>query len=86
MLDHKYVLLAFEVLHYMKNKRRSNIAHMAIKLDMSKVFDRVEWDYLKQMMLKLGFFRKMGGSHHGMYLIGNIFYYVEWSAQGVYQA
>lgn len=42
MLDHKYVLLAFEVLHYMKNKRRGNIAHMAIKLDMSKVFDRVE--------------------------------------------
>ena len=52
------VLLAFEVLHYMKNKRRGKIAHMAIKLHMSKAFDQVEWDYLKQMMLKLRFLER----------------------------
>lgn len=27
---------------------------MAVKLDISKVYDRVEWNFLKQIMLKIG--------------------------------
>lgn len=45
------ILISFEILHYMKTKRRGNTSHMAIKFDMSKVYDRVEWDYLKALML-----------------------------------
>ena len=28
---------------------------MVVKLDMSKVYDRVEWDFIHNMMLELGF-------------------------------
>ena len=49
------VLLAFEALHYMKNKRKGGVTHVATKLYMSKAYDRVEWPYLKAVLLKLGF-------------------------------
>ena len=49
------VIMAFEVLHYLKNLSMGNNYQMAAKLDMSKAYDRVEWSYLKAILLKLGF-------------------------------
>ena len=47
--------VAFEVLHRMRNRRRRKDGQMAIKLDISKAYDRVKWQFLKKMMLRLGF-------------------------------
>ena len=49
------VLVAFETLHCMKNHNSGQTGFMAIKLDMSKAYDRVEWNYLQKLMEKMGF-------------------------------
>ena len=49
------VLIAFETLHHMHNQRTGKYGSMALKLDMSKAYDRVEWDFLRQVMIKMGF-------------------------------
>ena len=49
------ILVANELTHYMRNKRKGKEGYAAIKLDMSKAYDRVEWAFLRDMMVKLGF-------------------------------
>lgn len=49
------ILAAYETLHTMKIKLHGNKGYMTIKLDMSKAYDRIEWRFLKEAMLKIGF-------------------------------
>uniref|UniRef100_A0A803NPX3 Reverse transcriptase domain-containing protein n=1 Tax=Cannabis sativa TaxID=3483 RepID=A0A803NPX3_CANSA len=48
-------IVGFESLHCMKTKRFGNGNKMALKLDMSKAYDRVEWNFLVTMMRGLGY-------------------------------
>ena len=47
--------VAYELLHRMQNRRRGRMGQMAVKLDISKAYNRVEWEFLRQIMLELGF-------------------------------
>ena len=47
--------VAYEILHRMRNRRRGKVGQMAVKLDISKAYDRVEWSFLQGIMQKLGF-------------------------------
>lgn len=49
------VLVAFEILHYMKRKHSGQDGVVALKLDISKAYDRVSWDYLRYRMKAMGF-------------------------------
>jgi hypothetical protein len=49
------ILIAYEITHYLMNKREGDVGFAALKLDMSKAYDRVEWKFLHDMMLKMGF-------------------------------
>ena len=49
------VLVAFETLYYLKRRTQGKSRYMALKLDMSKAYDRVEWGFLERAMLHLGF-------------------------------
>ena len=48
-------MVAFKTLHCMKNHKVSTNGFMAVKLDMSKTYDHVEWDFLENLMRKMGF-------------------------------
>lgn len=48
-------MIAIEVVHYMKISRRSRDKNVPLKLDISKAYDHIDWLYLKEVMIKMGF-------------------------------
>ena len=49
------ILIAFESLYHMTTQCSGKTCFMALKLDMSKAYDRVEWVFLEKILLKMGF-------------------------------
>ena len=49
------VLVAHELMYHINRKKKGKCGEMALKLDMSEAYDRVEWCCLQQIMTKMGF-------------------------------
>ena len=49
------VLVAYKTFHSMHCRKIGKKGMLALKLDISKAYDRVEWEFLRKMMAKLGF-------------------------------
>ncbi|XP_022575814.1 uncharacterized protein LOC111215880 [Brassica napus] len=52
------VLITHEVLHYLKSSEATQQCSMAVKTDMSKAYDRIEWRFVYQVLRRLGFHSK----------------------------
>ena len=50
-------LIAFECIHAIQQNNSANSKFCAVKLDLAKAYDHVDWNYLQHAMEKLGFHR-----------------------------
>jgi hypothetical protein len=48
-------LIAIEIIHCLKRRTKGAKGELALKIDFSKAYDKVEWSYLKGVLVKLGF-------------------------------
>ncbi|CAJ2644561.1 unnamed protein product [Trifolium pratense] len=51
-------LIAIEVIHAMKRKTKGYRGELALKIDISKAYDKVDWGFLRGMLVKMGFGEK----------------------------
>ena len=72
------ILVAFKTLHHMKMKKTRKVGHMALKLDMSKAYDRLEWIFLLRILEKNGFSSYLGGLDYGMYQVSFLYNLGQW--------
>ena len=49
------VLITHEVLHYLKTSNATKRCSIAVKTDISKAYDRLEWDFLQKVLSRMGF-------------------------------
>uniref|UniRef100_A0A803QJ15 Reverse transcriptase domain-containing protein n=1 Tax=Cannabis sativa TaxID=3483 RepID=A0A803QJ15_CANSA len=54
------ILLANEIVHAINNRKNGKAGWTALKLDMSKAFDRVEWDFLQRLFALLHSSQRQG--------------------------
>lgn len=52
------ILVAQEVFHFLKSSKGKKLNSLAMKLDMYKAYDYLEWDFISKIMLAFGFDRR----------------------------
>lgn len=46
------VMIAFEIINHMKRKGKGNVRNVALKVDISKACNHLDWEYLRGILLK----------------------------------
>lgn len=78
-------MVPFEIVYYMKRKSRGNRGEVTLKVDINEVYDRVDWSFLRLVMLKLGFApcwvgfcSLLGGSNYALDQYNTIICSLKW--------
>jgi hypothetical protein len=48
-------LIAIEIIHALKRRTRGAKGELALKIDISKAYDKVDWDFLKGVLIRMDF-------------------------------
>lgn len=75
------VLSAFELLHYIKRKNTGDEGEIALKLDIIKAYDHVDWSYLQNRLKLMGFTEKW--IHWTMHCVTTVVYKVSFNGTSV---
>lgn len=51
-------IIVHEAFHYLRNKRVGEKYELALKMDMNKAYNRLEWNFLEAVMTRMNFCRK----------------------------
>ncbi|KAL9677991.1 hypothetical protein QQ045_015829 [Rhodiola kirilowii] len=68
------LIIAHEVIHYIKNTRAKKAAYGSLKLDIAKAYDTVDWIFLENILHKLGFAEVW--VHRVMQIVTSVTYYI----------
>lgn len=52
------IVIAHEIFHSLKSRTRQATSYMAVKTDITKAYDRLEWEFLEKTMRYMGFSRR----------------------------
>lgn len=52
-------LIVFETFNYIKKPKRNNNGYVGIKLDIAKAYDSLEWNFIEQTLVTMGFPNKI---------------------------
>ncbi|CAN0863102.1 Transposon TX1 uncharacterized 149 kDa protein [Linum grandiflorum] len=75
------VMVAFETIHSMRRRQTGKWGEVAVKIDISKAYDRVEWCYLEVVLRKIGFAEKW--IRWMMLCVTSVWYIVQLNGEGV---
>lgn len=48
------IIVAHEIFHALKARKRQSKSYMAVKMDITKAYDRLEWSFLEEIMQRMG--------------------------------
>lgn len=52
------IIVACEIIHTMNTSMKGKVGYVALKLNMSKEYDRVEWRFVEGVLQKMDFERR----------------------------